>query len=702
MSRHQQLPASFLSLIESGRRSTSAPGHCGYCDNKREGDTKFAFSVQTLTVLDYQALVDRGWRRSGDYVYRSELRDTCCPLLTIRLNADSHKKNLTSSQRKMLRRFNSFLQNGEPDLLSKPHASQASEATNIGKKDYPDENMERDSIKEEVGDEFFNIEVALSLFLLDAAKTCFGESVVKSLIRSQKLVKRIQRDGFFERTFKDAEMDVKQLIDLPTTGVYSSPVSLQLQSRKDSSSTPQETAKVLCDNILSSLSSHEGIKSGDFEILKILPSTSGHINILVKESVKEPTLVKKEVKDNNTRKSNGSTKGVKTSGSSYGGDEDNLMDSSSTSSSTVKTGHKFTVTMVPATFNKVAYELYKEYQRVVHSDTRNTPDSYTDFLCSSPLIPLPRTGPVLLESEDAKYDPLIASARASIRSSWKNGEGSGAGLPLLSSIVKGGIDNGVKDNIVEREEEEDSTLRFVFNPALDGSDLRNGYGSFHLHYKIDNVLVAVGVVDILPLCLSSVYLFYNPHLPRLELGKLTALYEIQWVQQVSKFAPRLSYWYAGLYVHKCPKMLYKRQFEPSELLCPISRKWTYITKAVLDKLDKEKVPLIATAEEETKAKTIEEVNEIVDACMKRSEALIKLEAGSAAACSIKIPMLVNDFNGMWEPSVWRDLFLELRVPEGAKVSLKQAGQKALFALSERIGPDLMKRVVVSPTFLRMR
>jgi len=88
--------------------------------------------------------------------------------------------------------------------------------------------------------------------------------------------------------------------------------------------------------------------------------------------------------------------------------------------------------------------------------------------------------------------------------------------------------------------------------------------------------------------------------------------------------------------------------------------------------------------------------------MKRSEALIKLEAGSAAACSIKIPLLVNDFNGMWEPSVWRDLFLELRVPEGAKDSLKQAGQKALFALSERIGPDLMKRVVVSPTYLRMR
>lgn len=45
-------------------------------------------------------------------------------------------------------------------------------------------------------------------------------------------------------------------------------------------------------------------------------------------------------------------------------------------------------------------------------------------------------------------------------------------------------------------------------------------------------LVAVGVVDVLPRCLSSVYLFWDPACAHLAPGKLTALKEIEWVQQV--------------------------------------------------------------------------------------------------------------------------------------------------------------------------
>jgi hypothetical protein len=245
-------------------------------------------------------------------------------------------------------------------------------------------------------------------------------------------------------------------------------------------------------------------------------------------------------------------------------------------------------------------------------------------------------------------------------------------------------------------------LQFTFDPERDGSDLRFGYGSFHLHYKIDTVLVAVGVVDVLPLCLSSVYLFYNPHLPRLELGKLTALYEIQWVQHVSRIAPRLQYWYAGLYVHSCPKMVYKRQFEPSELLCPISRQWTQITLHVIHKLDNEKVPLLITANDEAVSKSKEETESIIYTCLKRTEMLLKVEAASAAACSLKMPLLIGNVNGQWDPCVWRDLIIQLNIPEKSRDVMKSEGQKALFLLAERIGPELMKRMIISPSFLRSR
>lgn len=38
-----------------------------------------------LTPSNYQNLIDRGWRRSGKYVYKPILNRTCCPAYTIRL-----------------------------------------------------------------------------------------------------------------------------------------------------------------------------------------------------------------------------------------------------------------------------------------------------------------------------------------------------------------------------------------------------------------------------------------------------------------------------------------------------------------------------------------------------------------------------------------------------------------------------------------
>jgi len=56
-----------------------------------------------------------------------------------------------------------------------------------------------------------------------------------------------------------------------------------------------------------------------------------------------------------------------------------------------------------------------------------------------------------------------------------------------------------------------------------------GLGSFHQMYWLDGRLIAVGVVDVLPACLSSKYLFREPELGALGLGKWTALREIEWV-----------------------------------------------------------------------------------------------------------------------------------------------------------------------------
>uniref|UniRef100_A0A3Q3M9X8 Arginyl-tRNA--protein transferase 1 n=1 Tax=Mastacembelus armatus TaxID=205130 RepID=A0A3Q3M9X8_9TELE len=107
-----------------------------------------------------------------------------------------------------------------------------------------------------------------------------------------------------------------------------------------------------------------------------------------------------------------------------------------------------------------------------------------------------------------------------------------------------------------------------------------GYGSFHQQYWLDGRIVAVGVVDILPTCVSSVYLYYHPDFASLSLGSYSALREIAFTRQLQKQSPKLSYYYLGFYIHSCPKMRYKGQYQPSDLLCPETYVWVPIERCV--------------------------------------------------------------------------------------------------------------------------
>ncbi|XP_069913214.1 arginyl-tRNA--protein transferase 1 isoform X6 [Oryctolagus cuniculus] len=114
--------------------------------------------------------------------------------------------------------------------------------------------------------------------------------------------------------------------------------------------------------------------------------------------------------------------------------------------------------------------------------------------------------------------------------------------------------------------------------APDGPDC--GYGSFHQQYWLDGKIIAVGVIDILPSCVSSVYLYYDPEYSFLSLGVYSALREIAFTRQLHEKAPQLSYYYMGFYIHSCPKMKYKGQYRPSDLLCPETYVWVPIEQCL--------------------------------------------------------------------------------------------------------------------------
>ncbi|CAK6951818.1 arginyl-tRNA--protein transferase 1 isoform X1 [Scomber scombrus] len=122
----------------------------------------------------------------------------------------------------------------------------------------------------------------------------------------------------------------------------------------------------------------------------------------------------------------------------------------------------------------------------------------------------------------------------------------------------------------------DSPLEAESSP--DGPEM--GYGSFHQQYWVDGRIVAVGVIDILPTCVSSVYLYYHPEFASLSLGSYSALREISFTRQLQKQSPKLCYYYLGFYIHSCPKMRYKGQYRPSDLLCPETYIWVPIERCI--------------------------------------------------------------------------------------------------------------------------
>ena len=81
-----------------------------------------------------------------------------------------------------------------------------------------------------------------------------------------------------------------------------------------------------------------------------------------------------------------------------------------------------------------------------------------------------------------------------------------------------------------------------------------------LYYREDE-LVGVGIVDVLPDSLSSVYFYHDPDWRNLAPGTFTIQREIQYARETGRRHLYLGYW-----VEDCPSMTYKARFGPHQLL----------------------------------------------------------------------------------------------------------------------------------------
>ncbi|KAA8539587.1 hypothetical protein F0562_026279 [Nyssa sinensis] len=479
---------------------------CGYCRSSGETSISHGLLTGSLTVDDYQDLLDRGWRRCGCLLYKPEMERTCCPSYTIRLKASdfAHSKEQDRVSKRMQRFLDGTLDVKKLDeLVDGRGTSKGSSSCVQNKHNETTSLTEKESLvgNHEGKNKAERFMHYLSDEIDDAVRACIGRGKFPSDIQLPKAsVKKV------------AQAKRKLLVEGSENLLYSCNISFQIAaalrraekdvhhsklSRHNSSGENGQsldlTPKVIAENLANSL--NQLVETGGLSIR----ACNGHINFY---SATKPAFF-----DDVIDKVTISKESLAGSGS-----KGSCCLRNSSEHPQVKR-QRLEIYLKKSSFDPEEFALYRRYQIKVHNDTPDhvTESSYREFLVDTPLVFVPSTG--------------------------------------------------------------------------DGTVPPCGFGSFHQQYVIDGRLVAVGVIDILPKCLSSTYLFWEPDLAFLSLGKYSALQEISCVREIQVHCPSLQYYYLGYYIHSCGKMTYKAAFRPSELLCPLRYQWVPfdIARPLLDR-----------------------------------------------------------------------------------------------------------------------
>ncbi|KAJ1979160.1 Arginyl-tRNA--protein transferase 1 [Dimargaris verticillata] len=260
---------------------------------------------------------------------------------------------------------------------------------------------------------------------------------------------------------------------------------------------------------------------------------------------------------------------------------------------------RLSVVTVPASYSDECYDMFLRYQKHVHRDSsRWTRERYNQFLCVSPLRSQHFDGtgadepasspPSSLSPEPTDSDDLCekspysqAQARPVPMASTPSAVPPAGSDDDEEAIWRGSLAHSL------HSVSSTATVTSATTPVTASrASLANitAYGTYHQKYYLDSTLIAVGVIDILPNFVSSVYLFYNPDYSSLSLGHYCALREIAFTKHLRLAHPtllhNLRYYNMGYYIHSCPKMSYKRDFKPSELLDPVTYQWVPMAKCL--------------------------------------------------------------------------------------------------------------------------
>lgn len=556
--------------------------------------TSKAYSIlaTNLTPACYEGLIDSGWRRSGSAVYKPGNFVSCCPQLSIRLRASAYHP--TRSQARVARRMNNLLLNNNKsgkEKQKKPRSASSHAAKTDGDasslvcavvEEWQDRTRAAlDEILQEKAVQLPPVKYKLqpktankrgraaagtakhnndnTIVLMTTACAAIAGRSKGSIDRSQLAQQLVQKLLQQQKSTTTANNESNPPTDAPqqqptvTCHSASGQVFVQLPQQQPPDLEMSEADE--CDTLMNG----HGSSSKDTIAAAAATTTSNH--------------------------------------SSSGGNRLSAWLRAHTGLTSMDPPYQLDIITVPAhesALDPQVHRLYWEYQHAVHQDPNpfDMPVVSPSSSCLHDDDDLPNKNNDNKDSPDARMEEMTTAAPA-LEGHEVSGDDWGreyaprgwreladrmleteyAHLPVERQQQLKRSYASFYEFLVENPFVVDNESKSRRNSAASASRRRATpkLGTYHQHYKISgNILIAVGVVDILPTGLSSVYLFYNPSFAHdlVPLGKYAILKEIEWTAKAN-----LPYYYLGYYIESCHKMKYKGDYYPSELLCPKTYRW---------------------------------------------------------------------------------------------------------------------------------
>lgn len=534
----------------------STDADCGYCKGRRANvvDKSSDACSKAYTVVAwnlepriYEELVHRGWRRSGVALYKPDNWNSCCPALTIRLPVK--KFTLSRGQRKLLKKMDNLLYGGVGTEDTTTEKSKSS-SVGVGSPSALQDFLQASGVLSSLQD---MSETILSNVLLQrwpnvAAHDHFPP--FKVLQKERKDNSNKEKDGG----------NIYRVTLLSTVCAMVAGKSKGLVNRDALSEAfvaalnnyfkgfPFFPLKEKLDGVDAASFKRHRVDAADAVAVQSLGRHASSGQLFFELSIPDFLITNQA--------------GAKMCGEAQDADmkppqEDKLASwwrrAYPQKPSPVTRPLLLSITSVRAhesALDPDVHRLFWKYQVKVHGDTdpfidtAQPPSASTEWATRSP-SGWRKKAETMLESE---YAHLPSERYERLRSAFRS---------FYEFLVENPFGNG-----------------FVGRGDTTGQQL----GTIHQHYKMTNgLLIAVGVVDILPQGLSSVYLFYDPSFSDelVPLGKYSILKEIEWTQHAG-----LPYYYLGYYIESCQKMRYKAEYKPSQLLCPTTYEWVDADEAV--------------------------------------------------------------------------------------------------------------------------